>query len=270
MDNTADIHNQYLGFNNTPLLWEGDVVMRLPQFSFPDNFSIDQKLKTTYTPRLGKLVEQFLSAKLNQSSYFSEIIENIQIQKDKRTIGELDFILKHEKRTIHLEAIYKFYLYDPLVGNTELDNWIGPNRKDSLNYKLEKLVSKQLPRLYLAETVTTLEQLQINVKEIEQKVHFQAQLFTPYNHNIIKFKLLNKKCVSGFYININNLDELRNNEFHIPAKLDWLCEPLKNRPYVDLDNFKKQLNELILEKRSPLCWMKTKNNIYKKIFVVWW
>ena len=44
---------------------------------------------------------------------------------------------------IHLEIVYKFYLYDNTIGTSEIDHWIGPNRNDSLREKLEKLKSKR-------------------------------------------------------------------------------------------------------------------------------
>jgi len=56
--------------------------------------------------------------------------------------------LWENNKPIHLEIIYKFYLYDPSIGLTQLDHWIGPNRRDSLVKKLTKLKQKQLPLLY--------------------------------------------------------------------------------------------------------------------------
>jgi len=62
-------------------------------------------------------------------------------------VGELDCLILRDKKPIHLEVIYKFYLYDASVGDTEIAHFIGPNRKDSLIEKLTKLQEKQLPIL---------------------------------------------------------------------------------------------------------------------------
>ena len=43
------------------------------------------------------------------------------------------------KQVIHMELAYKFYLFDPNISSESINNWIGPNRNDSLNEKLEKL-----------------------------------------------------------------------------------------------------------------------------------
>ena len=76
------------------------------------------------------------------------LAENVQIQNEKTTVGEIDCILTTAKKPVHLEIIYKFYLYDKSVGTNELEHWIGPNRRDSLVSKLNKLKDKQLPLLY--------------------------------------------------------------------------------------------------------------------------
>jgi hypothetical protein len=47
-----------------------------------------------------------------------------------------------------MELAYKFYLFDPSISSEPINNWIGPNRNDSLQEKLEKLKTKQFPLLY--------------------------------------------------------------------------------------------------------------------------
>ena len=106
------------------------------------NLAVKQKL------RLGHLVERFVSHELHYSKNIEVLAENIQIKQEKVTIGEIDCLLKYKQTPIHLEISYKFYLYDESVGASELEHWIGPNRKDSLIEKITKLKTKQLPLLY--------------------------------------------------------------------------------------------------------------------------
>ena len=47
---------------------------------------------------LGKRVEVFFKLQIEATNSYQIILENIQIQKEKRTIGELDFILKKNIR----------------------------------------------------------------------------------------------------------------------------------------------------------------------------
>ncbi|WP_415859547.1 DUF1853 family protein [Aureibaculum sp. 2210JD6-5] len=118
------------------------------------------------------------------------LTENIQVQHDKRTVGELDCILIKDNTPIHLEIIYKFYLYDNSVGSSEIEHWIGPNRNDTLLKKLTKLKEKQLPLLYSEHTKPILDDFNLNPKIINQLVYFKAQLFTPYNILLPEFTLV--------------------------------------------------------------------------------
>ena len=132
------IQKRYEGFLETPCLWKTNVVSNLIQFEINSesdkiDISIDENL------RLGKYVERLVSFELSQQENISILAENVQIQKDKRTLGELDCLLLKNNKPIHLEIIYKFYVYDESVGNNETDHFIGPNRKDSLIEKLTKL-----------------------------------------------------------------------------------------------------------------------------------
>ena len=141
------LQKRYEGFLKTPFLWKDAVVFNLQQFEIISKTNtIDINLNENL--RLGKYVERLVSFELEQQTDISILAENIQIQDSKITLGELDCLLKKEDNPIHLEVIYKFYLYDDTVGDTEIDHFIGPNRKDSLIEKITKLKNKQLPLLY--------------------------------------------------------------------------------------------------------------------------
>ena len=138
----------YQGYLNTPLLWENHTVLGLEQFEFPRSTVNSSNEIIQVIPPLGKLVERYVSVELQQNKDVKILLENAQIQNQKITIGEIDCILTLHEQPIHLEIIYKFYLYDPNIGHTEVDHWIGPNRNDSLLQKLHKLKDKQLPLIY--------------------------------------------------------------------------------------------------------------------------
>ena len=107
------------------------------------------KLEITKRLTLGSRVERFFEFYINQSKNYELIKNNIQIIKDKHTFGELDFIIydKRAEKYIHIEHVYKFYLYDDTIEN-EIDRYIGPNKNDTLVKKLAKLKDRQLPLLF--------------------------------------------------------------------------------------------------------------------------
>lgn len=266
---TKEIQLHYDGFLRTPFLWVNTDVKGLAHFKIINKASkIDLNIAAKL--RLGKYVERFVSFQLQQEKNIQIISENIQIQQEKRTLGELDFIILKNGKPIHLEVIYKFYLYDNSVGASEIEHFIGPNRKDSLVAKLTKLKEKQLPLLYTNECVNYLKTINLSSKKIEQQVYFKAQLFVPYKHQEIKLKQLNASCIVGFYIHFKELGLFTNCKFYIPNKKNWLINPQSNVDWLAFHQFVVKAEEYHQQKYAPLLWIKQKNGIIKKVFLVWW
>lgn len=263
--NNRDIQLQYEGFLNTSLLWN-DSFYGLHQLLLPQMAIAKFEGNLTENPRLGKRVESFVSHYLQRFENINVLQENIQIQYNKITIGELDCILLKDSTPIHLEIIYKFYLYDHTIGHSEIDHWIGPNRNDSLQQKVEKLRVKQLPLLFRDETKDFLD---IDFSAVQQKVLFKAQLFVPYANQNVVFEQLNSSCVCGFYIKKHELSQFSNCKFFIPTKINWLVEPHKDVDWLSFHDFKEKTSQLLLLKKSPLCWMKQPNGELYKFFLVW-
>ncbi|MFY0604436.1 MAG: DUF1853 family protein [Flavobacteriaceae bacterium] len=265
---TKDIQAHYEGFINTHCLWASNNIYNLAQFEVEQtlhsfDIEIDSKL------RLGKYVERLVSFQLSKSKHIQIVSENIQIQKDTLTLGELDCILLQNEQPIHLEIIYKFYVYDPSLHSNEIDGWIGPNRKDSLVEKLDKLQEKQLPLLYTDECKKYLQSLELETNTIQQKVYFKAQLFIPYQSEI-SFSIINKDCVAGFYIDLDDLHQFKQAKFYIPNKKDWLIIPHTNVSWISFEDFLIDSAPYLEREFSPMCWLKSNNGELQKFFLVWW
>jgi hypothetical protein len=281
--NSSALKSQFIGFINTPNLWAGDAVYGLNQLSLPPT-SFENIVIDTPNLRLGKRVEQFVSEVLRKAPSSDVLAENVQIQKGKISIGELDCLLKQHNELIHLEIVFKFYLFDDKVdgklddpdGESGLSKWIGPNRNDDLVKKLTKLKVKQLPLLFKEETrqaigeIADKLQIDLNPSNIIQNVLFKAQLFVPRKMISILFPTINNDCIVGFYIHLSELAELDSNTFYLPSKLNWLQEPSLNIEWLDMINFESQVQVFVNENRSPLCWLKDAKGAMQKFFVVWW
>jgi len=262
---------RYQGYANTPPLWTNTTVSQFKQIELKlksQNFDDSIVFKNQ---RLGKLVEEFVFNQLQQQDSVSWICDNLQIQNGKQTVGEIDALYYNEEQPIHLEIVYKFYLYDSIENyNQPLAYWIGPNRKDSLLYKLDKLNSKQLPLLYNELTKPYLETYHLNINTIEQQLCFKAQLFLPYNDRTIDISPLNPDCIAGFYIAFREIEVLVNLEFYIPTKLDWLVIPHQNVTWLAYTSVLATLENETNYKRSPLVWLKHKDTKLTKCFITFW
>lgn len=263
------LKRNFEGYSNTPLLWQGADIFNLQQLDCMQAKFQNFKPKGSGHLRLGKLVEQFVFYQLEQDPNCEILLENIQIQVNKHTIGELDALLKYRAQLIHLEIVYKFYLYDPEACTTEFTHWIGPNRKDNLIQKLNKLKEKQLPLLYHPKTQLLLDGFGLLSSEVEQQVHFKAQLFLPFVHHNPIFYQINPHCIKGFYLKITELEQFKTGQFFIPEKVDWLMECHEYVKWMDYGPFLIEVSNWLHKKMSPLCWLKYQG-IYSKIFVVWW
>ena len=122
----------------------------LSELVLPTNPNIE----ITENIRLGHRVEKIVSNLIKASTNYKIHYENLKIKQGNKTIGEIDFIIEEiqTKQLIHLELAYKFYLFDPSLSTTQFENWIGPNRNDSLKEKVEKLREKQFPLLHNPQT----------------------------------------------------------------------------------------------------------------------
>lgn len=251
----------------TPHLWKGNL-LGLSQLIIP-TLDVDAYPEANHplNLRLGKQIESFVDHQLQQTRNVSIIEKNLQIIHQKRTLGEIDFLITQNNQPIHLEVVYKFYLYNPSVGHNELEHWIGPNNKDCLVYKLEKLKNKQLPLLYKAETKSYLNALNVDLDTIKQYVYFKAQLFIPYESLKTEFEYINTACIKGFYITIDQLHQFNQYSFYLPRKHDWISPIPLDLKWIDYSAFNTQIKVCEQKKQAPLCWLKSPEGKLSKCFV---
>ena len=234
------------------------------------NLTHDLEFQLPTNVRLGHLAEKVVSECIKSSANFNVLYENIQILEDKKTIGEIDFIIENQitKQRVHLELAYKFYLFDPNISSEHIRNWIGPNRNDSLKNKLEKLKEKQFPLLFNASAKSAFKTLEIN--EVSQALCLLASLFIPYESKH-SFSPSYKKAIQGYYLDFETfiiLDD-QSKTYCIPSKKEWGMNPSENTNWTDFAGVEKQIRKSIREKQSLLYWQKN-NDLYLECFSVWW
>lgn len=271
------IINQFQGFLRTPSIFLQNFLglilfhknLETPHI-LPDTLELNEIRKNTV---LGKRVEQFFKAAIEADENFKVVANNIQIQNDKRTLGELDFILKDLKtfKLFHIELMYKYYVYDPLIP-VEMERWIGPNRNDTLLQKIEKVKTNQFPLLKTPEAKKFLNSINIDSVGIQQQICFKASLFIPKELSTYNFPHINKECIIGFWVHLKDFSKYNKTSFKFfaPEKQDWPVDPKYGKEWFNFMEISEQIQILHLRNKSPIIWIKKPNGSFERIIVVWW
>ncbi|HEA29249.1 MAG TPA: DUF1853 family protein [Leeuwenhoekiella sp.] len=278
-DNSIEnrLQKQYNGFLNSEVLFKTHfdtldffelkkILLKSSELS--DDFYMPQNI------RLGQRMEFFMEAALKATNHQIQA-KNLQIIHQKKTLGEIDFIIKDpvQNSNFQLEMVYKFYLFDPAIQGTWSQQWIGGNRRDSLYLKLKKLQEKQLPLLYAPETAIYLDELHLKTDVLSQKVCFMGQLFLPYEGDYTFNEHLNPTALKGFWITKKQLNALKPHieKILIPPKNDWVVSPaLHDEQWKTYKEQAPILSALLDKKQNALAWMLDKSNVLKCFFLVWW
>ncbi|MEX2350020.1 MAG: DUF1853 family protein [Flavobacteriaceae bacterium] len=275
MDSQNQLAKQFKGFLETPSLFE-----EIENFEL---FSISEKDTENFTDLslqpipnnlvLGKRVELFFQEFVKHSKRYSMLAANLQVIENKITLGELDFLIKDivDHKFIHVELVNKFYVYDPEISG-ELKQWIGPNRRDTLLYKISKLQKKQLPLLHNTSTKQYLEQLNLSPEKFIQQVCFLGKLFVPVNLYGTRFPEINNRCIVGYWLTLEAFKE-RNEQkdvYYLPKKENWLTRPENNNVWVSFEEALVPVEKSLQNKKSLMCWKKTAGGKPEQFFIVWW
>jgi hypothetical protein len=270
-------YQQLQGFIHTPDLFVRPVHEEITLFKCPivegrdtaDYPNIDRRLV------LGKRLERIFSYVIQRDSDYEIVLENHQIRTAHATLGEMDFILNesNNNQLIHIELVYKFYLYDPTQPGEVEKKWIGPNRKDSLYLKMQKLLKRQFPLLYRKETGEALTTMNLSADRIKQALCFKARLFIPYSiESPLPQDPTNPACISGYWMKYSEFtpQAFTHAFYSLPEKKDWPIDPKYAMQWTTFAQIKPQIDQLIKNCRSPMVWIKTTDNQYIRLFLVWW
>ena len=216
-----------------PLLADSD--HRLPVELFPSPCFNEQVLSraarypqilsSTFKPSerqpLGRLFEQVVHAALKYGYPDRTIFANVRLAS-KSHPGELDFVIADLGKTIHLEVAIKFFLYLP-DSRPSKSRFFGPQLKDRLDLKLDKLIAKQLAHdipkdLTLSTSQTT------RALWLTGLLSYPARDFVQSHFPQFPALGLNPSHNKGWWIRARDIPELfRDDRFVILAKPQWIA-----------------------------------------------
>jgi len=264
------------GFLKTKKVSNASLITNIQNFEFSSEeiqpFS-DRLLEIPERLMLGKRAERYFSEWLKESVEYDLVAENIQIIHEKQTLGEFDFIIrrKADQQLVHVELVYKFYLFDPSVDGSEFEHWIGPNRGDQLDFKLDKLTNHQFPLFFHEASKEKFHELNIETENIEQQVLFLANLFVPLNEEV-KFDRVNQQAMEGKWMRLADweLHSSKSHQFALPPKIDWFSRELNETQWFSKEEMREKIQAMHSRKRSPLIYSKDESGNQRRDFVVWW
>lgn len=127
------------------------------------------------TYRLGIYAERLLHFFFDTFSEIELLLHNYQIIDQKITLGEVDFVIRWQGRTIHIELATKYYL--AAIPSNDLAKWVGPSGKDTLQRKIEKVTNHQLPIVH-----TPIFKAQTQLHSVESYLMLRGNFFTIENY----------------------------------------------------------------------------------------
>jgi hypothetical protein len=276
---------RFKAFYKTASLWTG-TLLGLEQFGL-SNFNFDhlkdsESIDLPVIPQgtlLGKRAEYFFRFCVEQSNNYDLLLSNTQVFKGTITIGELDYIIKKKRTntTIHIELVYKFYIYKPEITSDktsqilqELNRYQGPNGRDNLVRKLDHLKNQQLPLLYAPETTELLKNHDIEVTRIKQKVCFLAHVFIPHQLWSYKFEYINKSSIVGYYYKFQAFTKAETtNSYFLPEKYAWKILPQILPNSYTFNEILELTRESLQRGFAPLIWMQlSESSIFERFFIV--
>jgi len=267
------VYQQCIGFLNTPPLWLNEQ-FGIRQFEFPEpQLQSFKEQPIPYTIRLGHQMERVFKQLLEYSGDYEIMVYNLPVKKEKRTIGEIDFILRESEghKLVHVELTYKFYIVDTSISEP-IHRLMGPNRRDMFFTKMEKIKDRQFPLLHSPEGALALEEKGIDHSTIEHQCCFKGQLFIPYGIDKIHIRPLNMKCIVGYWLHFDtfNCTEFQSYEFYIPFKSQWVIQPHNEVDWQNHYTALMDINLRMLKENAPMVWMRKSDREFEKFFVVWW
>ncbi|MDQ7916500.1 DUF1853 family protein [Mesonia sp. MT50] len=244
-------------------------------FELPENPNVLFTEEILPSLVLGKRAERFFDFAIKQSSRYEMIAQNLQVIYEKKTLGEFDFFVEdlEERTSLHIELVYKFYLFNPSVSKEEeLKCWIGPNRKDSFLRKINRLKTHQLSLLFRQESEEILAQQQINPRKLQQKICFKANLFVPKTSGKTSYELINPKAIVGYWMHLHEFtkEEFGTDDYFSPQKKDWPVDPKHQEEWKSYKNILQEIKYLFKHQKAAFIWRKKADSSFERFFVVWW
>lgn len=185
-------------------------------------------IKNGNTVLLGKYFESLIEFWLKKSKTKELLTHNLQVFRNRQTIGEFDFVYKDlpSDKVIHIECAGKFYIAHRQL--SAWDNFIGPNAIDNLGRKLHKVFTDQLE---LSRTDEGKESLSLEGidEEVQSGILLKGYLFYYadyfFNNNFVLPVDAEPSHYKGWWIYAKDIDYFfagKKHNWMIIERMNWI------------------------------------------------
>jgi hypothetical protein len=182
------------------------------------------------THRLGVYFEQLWHFFLKSDPETELIAHNIAVHEAGKTLGEFDCIYFDRRRGchVHLELAVKYFLGLPINRHTgsaaSRHEWLGPDRRDSLQAKLNRLLQHQIR---LGDTAAGRRKLaSFDIHTIRREIALKGYLFQPLSAPPPPPPGYDPVSTMNLWLTCEQLDrhcmELDSSAFCVLPKMAWL------------------------------------------------
>ncbi|MCG8671760.1 MAG: rhombosortase [Pseudomonadales bacterium] len=180
--------------------------------------------------RLGIYFEKLLAFWIEHNDRYSLIAKGLKVEKDKRTLGEFDFIVfdNELKKTLHWEVAMKFYLGIPPIQG--LESFYGPNKHDRLDIKTKHLTEKQIQLSSNPDASKVLSEKGIQVDS--KALIVKGRLFYPDKISMSKtanWSSLAPSHLKHHWLTLDDFEQISliptlGKKFHIAERNEWMAD----------------------------------------------
>ncbi|MCK5865568.1 MAG: DUF1853 family protein, partial [Marinobacter adhaerens] len=220
-------------------------------------------LSETPPKRLGFYFEQLYRVLLEDLLGWDILLQNRQIQSNGRTIGELDFVVHNrlEDRIEHHEIAIKYYLGVPEQAGRTL--WYGPNAKDRLDLKADRMLNLQSQRTRLPEARELLAEAGIN-EPVTPRIFMPGYLFYPRETRVIAPESVPANHLRGHWCYLSQIESSDIHGWVVLNKPHWIGPWRQSEPPA-ADAMTTALNT-IERHNIPLLFAKLEKNDSSRIW----
>lgn len=170
-------------------------------------------LRDRQTRQVGRYFEALVEFWLTEMRQVEMVERGLQVQEEKRTLGELDFVFRDAGGILtHWETAVKFYLHHE-------GNFIGPNAADTLERKFTHLTEHQIQL-----GIKAIPEIQTSELFVKGRLYYHPG--DPMPKSLPDY--VNRNHLRGIWVRASELDWLDSNKtYQHLEKPHWFAESVQ-------------------------------------------